>query len=288
MKKYLFFAAAIAATLASCSSEAEDAPAVDNNKQSYILSSKPFEFVDGGTRTHLTLSDNSIIFAWDYNETFGVFPVSPSVNAQAYWNIKKADARSEKGGNYAHFAGQGWQLEEGETYAAYQPYISSADDPAAIDVSLPTTQRGTLSAIDSDLDFMCATGEYEEPDPTTGHTSKVVFVFDHAISIVQIKVPYDDESSDIQIVAQEGTPFITAGTWNIATGDVTGTSFTKSITLTTPEKVENGVATFYAAIFPTTTGTCDILVHKNGVYGGNTVASKTLVKGKAYRWNLAN
>ena len=63
---------------------------------------------------------------------------------------------------------------------------------------------------------------------------------------------------------------------------MTGTDFTNTITLTSPENVENGVATFYLAAFPTTTGACTITVD------GNTyqVASKKLEAGKAYRWNV--
>ena len=57
MKKYLFPVVALVATMASCTSDVEEAPAVDNSteKQTYIIGSKPFEFADDLTRTTFIL-----------------------------------------------------------------------------------------------------------------------------------------------------------------------------------------------------------------------------------------
>lgn len=313
MKKYLFFAAAIAATLASCSSDAEDAPAIENSSKDvkYLLASQPFEFVDG-TRTTFTLKENTLAFSWDFSETFGVFPISPATNNQAVWRLNKRDSAPvfTNDTHYAQFGGEGWQLFFGETYAAYQPYqggVSSDTPYTAVPVEMPSTQGGTLAYIGSNVDYMHAVGTYNCPegddtsDPNDGHQygdkrndvagheyNRVIFDFNHAISIVQIKVPYPDDATGIEVVAQNGNPFITAGTWNIETGVVTGTSFTNTISLTTPETVENGIATFYAAIFPTTTGACNINVLSGGLALGNSVTSKKLEAGKAYRWNVTN
>lgn len=317
MKKYLFFAAAIAATLASCSSDAEDAPAVDNSSkiQTYTIGSKPFEFVEETTRTIFTLEkDKGLLFSWDLNEEFGVYPIDP-VNNQAVWKLNRTGSYYD---HYAQFSGAGWGLEKYTKYAAYHPYngnIPSNTPHTAVPVTMPAEQEGTLKYLGDHLDFMCDTSTYLGPaedalhndsweggddsnretgcwgdvsDP--GHEPKVqvTFDFDHSIAIVQIKVPYDDDVTDIQIVAKSGEPFITTGTWNLETGVVTGKTFTNTITLTTPETVENGVATYYAAIFPTTTGECSIAIHKNGMLFGNDVTSKTLEAGKAYRWNVTN
>jgi len=306
MKKYLFFAAAIAATLASCSSDADDAPAIENSSKDvkYLLASQPFEFVDG-TRTSFTLKENTLAFSWDFSETFGVFPISPAINNQAVWRLNKSDSAPvfTNDTHYAQFGGEGWQLFFGETYAAYQPYqggVSSDTPYTAVPVEMPSTQGGTLAYIGSNVDYMHAVGTYREDngpeidygDPVNdkyGNVyNKVIFDFGHSISIVQIKVPYPDDATGIEVVAQNGNPFITAGTWNIETGVVTGTSFTNTISLTTPETVENGIATFYAAIFPTTTGACNINVLSGGLALGNSVTSKKLEAGKAYRWNVTN
>ena len=318
MKKYLFFVAAIAATLASCSSDAEDAPAIENSSKDvkYLLASQPFEFVDG-TRTSFTLERNQLTFSWDFSETFGVFPIFPATNNQAVWRLNKDNAEPiyTNDTHYAQFGGEGWQLFFGETYAAYQPYqggVSSDTPYTAVPVEMPSTQGGTLAYIGSNVDYMHAVGTYNCPagddtsDPNDGHQygdrgadvqvaemgghvyNQVIFDFNHSISIVQIKVPYPDDATGIEVVAQNGNPFITAGTWNIETGVVTGTSFTNTITLTNPEHVEDGVATFYAAIFPTTTGACNINVLSGGLALGNSVTSKTLEAGKAYRWNVTN
>ena len=317
MKKYLFPVVALMATMASCTSDVEEAPAVDNSteKQTYIIGSKPFEFADDLTRTTFILEENKgLRFSWSFDEEFGVFPIDP-INNQARWALRKDiydsryDSENHKYDHYAQFNGQGWGLEVGTKYAAYQPYdgkIPSNTVHTALPVTMSTTQGGTLTYIGKKVDFMCDTSTYVGPasrdyhnEPwegpydsesncgigdvsNPGHqpSSEVTFDFDHSIAIIQIKVP--ESNNGITVTAQSGNPFITAGTWNLETGVVTGTDFTNTITLTSPENVENGVATFYLAAFPTTTGACTITVD------GNTyqVASKTLVAGKAYRWNV--
>lgn len=280
MKKYLFPVVALVAAMASCTSDVEDATVSEqtNKSKEYAISVKPFEFVDGLTRTHLILGNNGLNFGWDFNETFGVYPIAPYENDQAKWNLQKADATGCEGDNYAHFRGQGWQLQADVTYAAYQPYTQTTASYTEVPVALSSSQDGRLSEIDNSEDYMWATGKYEEPDEN-GHTSKVVFDFSHAIAIVQIQVPANIVDG-IYVTADEGNPFITSGTMNAATGAVTAVTSTNKISLSDPEKVENGVATFYLAAFPTTTGACTITVD------GNTyqVASKKLEAGKAYRW----
>jgi len=319
MKKYLFPVVALVAAMASCTSDVEEAPAVDNSieKQTYIIGSKPFEFADDLTRTTFILEENKgLRFSWSFDEVFGVFPIDP-INNQARWALRK-DKHNSIGDTYDHYAqfnGQGWGLEFGTKYAAYQPYngeIPSNTVHTALPVTMPTTQGGTLTYIGKNVDFMCDTSTYigpgskdyhqeawTDPDPESNPdiddctwnyseehseehqpSSEVTFDFDHSIAIIQIKVP--ETNNGITVTAQSGNPFITAGTWNLETGVVTGTDFTNTITLTSPENVENGVATFYLAAFPTTTGACTITVD------GNTyqVASKKLEAGKAYRWNV--
>jgi hypothetical protein len=73
---------------------------------------------------------------------------------------------------------------------------------------------------------------------------------------------------------------------DVSTGEVTATSTTNRITLNNYETLENGIATYYLAAFPTTTGECDIKVKTSGVTMNNTVSSKKLEAGKAYRWIL--
>ncbi|GEM_PF-3286577 len=281
MKKYLFPVVALVATMASCTSDVEDAAVSEqtNKAQKYTISSKPFEFVDDLTRTVLTDGTSGITFEWGFNEQFGVYPIAPNENNQASWDIGR-DADCVCDDHWAEFNGQGWQLQDNVTYAAYQPYVATTNSYTAVPVEIPASQGGTLKYIGDNVDWVFATGTYHDPiKDDHKRFESVIFDFNHAIAIIKIQVPANIVDG-IYVTADEGNPFITSGTMNAATGAVTAVTSTNKISLSDPEKVENGVATFYLAAFPTTTGACTITVD------GNTyqVASKKLEAGKAYRW----
>lgn len=282
MKKYLFPVVALVATMASCTSDVEDAVNVNENKShEYALSLKPFEFEDA-TRVILEETGSGINFKWDFSEVFGVFPINPE-NGQVRWELTKEDDCPDED-HYALFRGAGWLLEEDNIYAAYHPYNGDAPNNTpytAVPVSLPSAQGGTLSAI-APYDYIWAINQnhilaecIQEGKPK----NSIVFDFSHAIAIVQIQVPANIVDG-IYVTADEGNPFITSGTMNAATGVVTAGASTNRISLSDPETVKNGVATFYMAVFPTETGACTI--HVGGL--SFQVASKTLKAGKAYRW----
>jgi hypothetical protein len=74
MKKYLFPVVALVATMASCTSDVEDAAVSEQTgkAQKYVISAKPFENADDITRTILTDGTSGITFEWGFNEKFGV------------------------------------------------------------------------------------------------------------------------------------------------------------------------------------------------------------------------
>ena len=317
MKNYFYSFFALAALLASCSSDREDIQVDDKSASDvkYLLSSKPFEFEDD-TRVTFTLDNqkNQLTFGWSYNEVFGVFPMNPS-NSQASWKLDyQCDVdeagHSGKDTHYAQFDGEGWALQDGVTYAAYQPCqdVLSSVRYTAVPVSMPTTQDGTLAYIGENVDFLYATGTYVNPssvdddhiNPSTttensgekvnetgnnnilDHYPRVIFDFNHAISIVQVSIvnaPQDFEFNNA-VITSAGNKFVTSGTLNVGTGDVTGTASASSVSV---NGCESDGKTFYVALFPTVTGECTVRV--NGIYEF-TVPSKNLVKGKAYRWTL--
>ncbi|MBO4664723.1 MAG: hypothetical protein J5663_09990 [Bacteroidaceae bacterium] len=290
MKNYFYSFFALAALLASCSSDREDIQVDDKSASDvkYLLSSKPFEFEDD-TRVTFTLDNqkNQLTFGWSYNEVFGVFPMNPS-NSQASWKLDyQCDVdeagHSGKDTHYALFDGEGWALSNGVEYAAYQPCqdVLSSVRYTAVPVTLTNYQGGTLEAIGSGYDYLYATGTYEEPTEA-GHYSHVIFDFNHAISIIQVSIanaPQDFEFNNA-VITSAGDKFVTSGTLNVGTGDVTGTASASSVSV---NGCESDGKTFYVALFPTVTGECTVRV--NGIYEF-TVPSKNLVKGKAYRWTL--
>ena len=289
MKKCLYSFFALAALLASCTSDNEDIAVDGKSDVKYLLSSKPFEFAED-TRVSFTLDNqnNKLTFAWSYNEKFGVFPTDPS-NSQAGWNLNyqcdvtEGDGHSATDTHYAMFDGEGWALQPGVTYAAYQPCqdVLSSVRYDAVPVSLTTNQGGTLAAIGADYDYLYAVGTYEAPKKD-GHYSHVIFDFNHAISIVQLSLANAPQGFEFQSasITAGAANFVTGGALNVATGDLVADAHASTINVS---GCESDGKTFYVALFPTTTGECTVLV--NGRYEF-TVASKNLVKGKAYRWTL--
>ena len=287
MKKYLFPVVALVATMASCTSDVEDAAVSEQTgkAQKYVISAKPFENADDITRTVLTDGTSGITFEWSFNEKFGVYPIAPYANNQAKWDLIQDCPDDDHWAefhnpNCAEFCGQGWQLQNNVTYVAYQPYVETTNSYTEVPVEIPASQDGTLKYIGDNVDWVFATGTYHDPiKDDHKRFESVIFDFSHAIAIIKIQVPANIVDG-IYVTADEGNPFITSGTMDVSTGIVTAGASTNRISLSDPETVENGVATFYMAVFPTTTGACTI--HAGGL--SFQVASKTLKAGKAYRW----
>ena len=74
------------ALVASCSSDMELSQTSEKFDGKVTLTAPAFEY-ENDTRTALTASDNGIKFAWDDDETIGVFPIAPTTNAQAHQTL---------------------------------------------------------------------------------------------------------------------------------------------------------------------------------------------------------
>lgn len=291
MKKYLYSLFALAAVLGSCTSDVEEAVVEKsvNSSTKYALTLEPFVY-EGATRINLTDANSSIVFGWSFNEEFGVFPLNPA-NSQARWALTQSDD-CEDDDHYALFNGEGWGLTEGVQYAAYHPYNGSAPSNTpytAVPVSLPTTQVGTLAAIGGSYDYIYATGTYNGDDGSCPGAGNVVFNFNHAIAIVKIVMPAQSGTvSDVTLSSPQDF-FVSSGTLNASTGDVTAGLSTSSVSLTSSTSDEEGNLEFFLALFPTTIDDAVISFKVGGVAHSysRTLNTKEFKKGYAYVWNLS-
>ena len=291
MKKYIISLVAMATALASCTSDVEETTEIknDDKKPEYIMTLKPFEFEDE-TRVNLKATSSGITFTWSFNEVFGVFPINPS-NGQVRWNLSASDCSDED--HYAKFSGQGWQLEKNVQYAAYHPFnskITTETPYTSVPVELPDNQPGTLTAIGRYYDHIWAVGTYKGDVENVEPKKNVVFNFSHAIAIVEIVVPDDAEQPTGVIVEFEDNTYISTGTLNAGTGQVTATTngYKKMINLTSTTTNKNGKQICYLAIFPTTLGTVKIHYSDNSynyITASHNFNGKQIQAGKAYRWS---
>ena len=283
------------ALLASCSSELVETTGVatKGNVEKVSIQSHPFEFEDG-TRTSLSATEKAISFAWANTDALGVFPISPTTNNQAKQDIK-LPAGCEVDAHYASFDGAGWDLIADNTYAAYCPYdgtLPAATPYTAVPISL-TGQDGTLATIGQKYDFMYAPSSFAEENTGT-HTHEVVFDFQHAIAVIQFKLtmPVAATWKSIVITNDAGDKvWKTSATMNVATGAVTSTATASSISLALSGVTTTAVGqevVLYASVLPTTTGalTLTATTSADEEYTAS-LASKTLVAGKAYRYTVS-
>ncbi|MBO4664406.1 MAG: fimbrillin family protein [Bacteroidaceae bacterium] len=285
------------ALLASCSSELIETAdnASKGNVEKVSIQSHPFEFEDG-TRTLLTATDKGISFAWASYDALGVFPVSPTTNSQAEQKINVPAGCEPQDAHFASFDGAGWGLKIGNTYAAYVPYngeLPSATPYTAVPIDM-NGQDGTLTTIGQKYDYMCAPSSANDAQCATNPTHELVFDFQHVVSILQFKLtmPVAATWKSIVITNDAGDKvWTTSATMNVATGAVTSTTTASSISLalsgvtTTAEGQE---VVLYASVLPTTTGalTLTATTSADEEYTAS-LASKTLVAGKAYRYTVS-
>ena len=111
MKKQSVLSMALVALVASCSSDMELSQTSEKFDGKVTLTAPAFEY-ENDTRTALTASDNGIKFAWDDDETIGVFPIAPTTNAQAHQTL----AGGSSDGLKSSLDGAGWALLRGNTY----------------------------------------------------------------------------------------------------------------------------------------------------------------------------
>ena len=286
--------------LASCSSETVETGniIVDGNDggsvERVIIKSTPFVY-DGNTRTSLTATDQGISFAWASYDALGVFPIEPTTNNQAKQELNlPADCESDA--HYASFDGAGWALIKGNTYAAYTPYngnLPASTPYTAVPIDM-TGQDGTLATIGQKYDYMYAPSTFTEEACENGGTHEVVFDFNHAISIIQLRLTMQEPNTlkNITLTNKNGdNVWITSATLNVATGNVTPTATSSSISLDLENLYvdEDNELVIYVAALPTTTGELQLTaVTDEGAEYTASLASKTLESGKAYRYTASD
>ncbi len=281
------------ALLTSCSSELGEVVNNGDIVEKVTIKTKPFEY-DAESRTSLTAMSNGISFAWSKDDVLGVFPVSPTTNNQARQALNINPENCEDDGHYATFDGAGWALKKGNSYAAYTPYngdLSASTPYTAVPVKM-TGQDGTLTTIGKKYDYMYAPSSFVSEDCADGTTHEVVFDFNHAVSIIQLRVvmPVAATWKSIQIKNAAGDKvWITSGNMNVATGEVTPTVTTSAISLSLTDVTTTDASktlAIYVAALPTTTGelTFSATTTDNKSYTA-TISSLTLEAGRAYyRW----
>ena len=281
MKCISFTSMAIVALLASCSSDMEQAQTDGKFDGKVTLSAPAYEFEDG-TRTTLTSSADGIKFAWDDDETIGIFPIAPTTNAQAHQTLKGGSGDGVK----SSFDGAGWALLRGNTYAAYYPFQTEEyEDYTRIPIDMTgQTQNGNASVahIGAGYDYMYATA-------TVPQSGDVNFSFSHAVSIVKLEltVPVAATWKSVTLSGSSNV-FVTKATMNAATGAVAAVSTASSITLdlsNVSTSAANQKLELYMAVLPVTTGSLTVKARTSADYDYSaTLSGKTLKAGVAHLW----
>lgn len=286
--------------LFSCSSEKletdrmiADGP-VGGTVDRVIVMSKPFEY-EGNTKTALTATDSGLSFAWSSYDALGVFPIAPTTNNQAKQELN-VPANCETDAHYASFDGAGWALIKGNTYAAYTPYngnLPASTPYTAVPIDM-TGQDGTLATIGQKYDYMYAPSSFSAENCASGAAHEVVFDFNHAISIIQLRLtmPEPQTLKNITLTNKNGDKvWATDATMNVSTGEVTPTATSSSISLDLENLYvdEDNELVIYVAALPTTTGELQLTaVTDEGAEYTASLASKTLESGKAYRYTASD
>ncbi len=279
MKRISFMSIAMVALLASCSSDMELSQTGEKFDGKVTLSAPAYEY-ENCTRTTLTSSESGISFAWDDDETIGIFPIAPTTNAQAH---QKLDNGSNNG-TKSSFDGAGWALLRGNTYAAYYPFQTEEyEDYTKIPIDMTgQTQNGngSLAHIGAGYDYMYATASV----PKNGDVS---FDFKHVASIVKLELTMPVAATWKSVTLSSGSSvFITKATMNASTGTVASVTKSSSVVLSLSNvstTSANQKLELYMAVLPTTTGDLTINAFTSANYDYTaTLSSKTLKAGKAH------
>ena len=289
MKKEILMSFVAAAMMASCSSDEELSNSGEKFNGNVTLTAEPYTFDDVDTRTTLTNTGSKIAFAWDDDETIGIFPIAPTTNIQAKQVLKNGSGNSTT----SSFDGAGWALMYGNTYAAYYPYQNMLSETpyTAVPIDMTgQTQNGnnSLAHIDGGYDYMYAIADV----PTNGNVN---FDFKHATSIIMLELTMPEAATwqSVTLANKSGDKvFTTSATMNVATGEITPKETSSEVTLSLNNistTASNKVLTLYLAILPATTGdlTLTVRTFANKSYT-TTIAGKALVAGKAYRFTASS
>ncbi len=280
MKGSFFLPMAAVALLASCSSDMELSQIGEKFDGKVTLSAPAYEYEDG-TRTTLTSSESGINFAWDDDETIGIFPIAPTTNAQAHQKLDNG----ANNGTKSSFDGAGWALLRGNTYAAYYPFQTEEYEnytKIPIDMTGQTQDgNGSLAHIGAGYDYMYATA-------TVPQNGNVNFDFKHVCSIVKLELTMPIAATWKSVtLSSVNEAFITKATMNVTTGAVTPITKASSVVLNlnnVSTTSENEKLELYLAVLPVTTGDLTIKVgtSTNIYYYSTTLSSKSFKAGKAH------
>ena len=283
MKKALLMSCVATAMMTSCFSGEETSGPEEKFSGNVTLTVEPFTF-DDATRASLTNVGDTLAFAWDKDEAVGFFPVAPVANGQTKLALKDCSGNSTT----SAFSVSGWTPVPGNTYAACYPYqnMPSETSYTAVPVVMTgQTQDGnaSLAHIEAGYDYMYAVADV----PTNGDMN---FGFKHVTSIIMLELTMPDTATWVSVTLSNNDGndvFTTSATMNVATGVVTPVEISSKVTLSlnnVSTTASDKTLTLYLAVLPTTTGelTLTARTSSNKLYG-STIASKTLVAGKACR-----
>ena len=210
-----FLASIALLSLASCTDEVQELAGEQSQAlKQIVMTTQDFQ-PEADSRTVYQIADGAVKCTWAANDTVGVFP---DKGIQTCFPMT-----SGAGTKNATFDGGGWALKDGNTYAAYYPFISEIFlDKNVVPVNYTgQTQvgNGSMAHLD-DCDYMVAT-------PTAPEFGSANFMFKHLSALVQLKltIPEPATLTSVKLVAenkafaQEGkvdimaeTPGITAVT----------------------------------------------------------------------------
>lgn len=283
MKKALLMSCVATAMMTSCFSGEETSGLEEKFSGNVTLTVEPFTF-DDATRASLTNVGDTLAFAWDKDEAVGFFPVAPVANGQTKLALKDCSGNSTT----SAFSVSGWSPVPGNTYAACYPYqnMPSETSYTAVPVVMTgQTQDGnaSLAHIEAGYDYMYAVADV----PTNGDMN---FDFKHATSVIMLELTMPDTATWVNVTLSNNDGndvFVTSATMNVATSVVTPVEISSKVTLSlnnVSTTASDKTLTLYLAVLPTTTGdlTLTARTRSNKLYG-STIASKTLVAGKACR-----
>lgn len=268
--------------MASCSSDMDNAAQLgDKFAGNVVLSAEGYEFEDG-TRTSLTNTGTAISFAWKNGEAIGIFRIAPTTNSQA-----KQTLTTDADGLNAEFKGAGWALLKGNTYAAYSPFkdMLTSVPYSAVPVTMTgqkQTGNASLKHIGDSYDYMYAKADV----PSDGGV--VTFGFEHvgAIAMLQLTMP-EDASWKSATLTSESSVFISSCTMNVSNGSLANKVTSKSQTLELAS-ISGKDITLYMAMLPCTTGDLTLTVTSStSMEYTAKLTGKTLVAGKAYKWEAS-
>lgn len=239
------------------------------------------------TRTDFTVDNTGFHFQWVNGDALGIYPVGGD---QVKFPISSGDGSSS-----AAFDGGAWKLRSEYQYAAYYPF--SPNNYTISESALPVSYTGQTQSGNGSTAHL---GAYDylacaatAPDGSGG----VNLAMKHlgAFLRLQLTMPKADTYSSV-VLESDGTPFVTAGTFDLtaATPAIisTATSATYTINLTNVATTDkNQLITVYAMVAPANLSSSNIKVTVHGVGQTTyvqTVAGKNFTARSAHNIAIVN